>query len=97
MIRARRMRLADGSDGPWLAGITLDPAMVYQAWCHQRGYVCFIEEIGGRRVEAGASFGAAYAIGWFDDIAEMEAVADAHRGATRLEVSAEGPRPVAEG
>lgn len=97
MIRARRMRLADGSDGPWLAGITLDPAMVYQAWCHQRGYVCFIEEIGGWRVEAGASFGAAYAIGWFDDIAEMEAVADAHRGATRLEVSAEGPRPVAEG
>lgn len=92
MIRARQMRLQDGSPGPWLAGITLDPAAVYQAWCHQRGYVCFIEEIGGRRVEAGESFGAAYAIGWFDDLAQMEAVADEHRGATGLDVSAEGWR-----
>lgn len=97
IIRARQMRLADGTPGPWLAGITLDPAAVYQGWCHQRGYVCFIEEIGGRRVEAEESFGAAYAIGWFGDIAEMEAVADEHRGATALGVSAEGWRLVAEG
>lgn len=96
MIRARQMRLDDGSAGPWLAGITLEPATVYQAWCHQRGYVCFIQEIGGWCVEAGESFGAAYAIGWFDDIAQMEAVADEHRGATGLAVDASGWRLVTE-
>ena len=79
MIRAYRPRLADGP-GPWLAGITLDPADVYEAWCHQRGYVCFIEEIGGRPVRAGQAFGAAYAIGWFDSVGEMEEVADQWHG-----------------
>jgi len=44
--------------GPWLAGMTLDPAVVYEAWCHQRGYVCMIEEFGGRPVPAGGSFSA---------------------------------------
>src|SRR5262249_25232683 len=47
-IRAYQVTLPNGDDGPWLAGMTLDPADVYQAWCHQRGYVCLIEEIGGR-------------------------------------------------
>lgn len=90
MIRARQTRLADGTVGPWLAGITLDPSAVYQAWCHQRGYVCFIEEIGGRPVKAGESFGAAYAVGWFDSVEEMEALARQHHGAQGLRVSADG-------
>src|SRR5438874_2784089 len=40
--------LKTGNDGPWLAGMTLDPGVVSEAWCHQRGYVCLIEEFGGR-------------------------------------------------
>jgi len=88
MIRARQVTLPDGSAGPWLAGITLAPEIVFQAWCHQRGYVCFIEEIGGWPVRAGESFGAAYAVGWFEDIEEMHALAAARDGATGVEVDA---------
>ena len=48
-IRAYRIRDKEtGRDGPWLAGMTLDPSIVHEAWCHQRGYVCMIEEFGGR-------------------------------------------------
>lgn len=99
MVRAYQVAMPDGSDGPWLAGITLDPSVVYQAWCHQRGYVCFIEEIGGRRVEAGESFGAAYLVGWFDSIDEMETAAREHAGAVALDVSEDGWRllPAEEG
>jgi hypothetical protein len=79
MIRAYQVRLANGP-GPWLAGITLDPGLVSEAWCHQRGYVCFIEEVGGRPVARDEQFGAAYAVGWFDDIAQMQQTADAYRG-----------------
>ncbi len=97
MIRAYQVAMPDAPDGPWLAGITLDPSVVYQAWCHQRGYVCFIEEIGGRRVEEGESFGAAYLVGWFDSIDDMEAAAREHSGAQGLRVDASGweltPRP----
>src|SRR5262249_58215129 len=71
MIRAYQVK-RDGKPGPWLAGITLDPSAVSEAWCHQRGYVCFIEELGGRKGKAGESFGAAYAVGWVDDVKEME-------------------------
>jgi hypothetical protein len=60
--------------------LTLDPGAVAEAWCHQRGYVCFIEELHRRKVKAGESFGAAYAVGWFDDIPEMEKVAERYRG-----------------
>ena len=67
--------------------MTLDPAMVYEAWCHQRGYICMIEEIGGYAVKAGESFGAAFIVGYFDSIEEMERVYDAHKGASGLEVS----------
>ena len=88
-IRAYQVKL-EGRPGPWLAGITLDPETVWEAWCHQRGYVCFIQEIGGYAVSAGESFGAAYAVGWFDDVAEMESVADEHRGVRELEVGADG-------
>jgi hypothetical protein len=85
MIRAYQVKV-DGKPGPWLAGMTLDPAAVSEAWCHERGYVCFIEELHGRKVKAGESFGAAYVVGWFDDIAEMEKVYDRHKGVRGLAV-----------
>jgi hypothetical protein len=83
MIRAYQVKL-DGKPGPWLAGMTLDPKAVSEAWCHQRGYICFIEELHGRKVKAGESFGAAYAVGWFDDVAEMEKVYDRFKGKQRI-------------
>jgi len=91
MIRAYRVRQA-GKPGPWLAGLTLDPSAVSEAWCHQRGYVCFIEELGGRRVKAGESFGAAYAVGWFDDVAAMQAVCDRYRGKRAISLTDHGFR-----
>ncbi len=92
-IRAYRLRDPQtGKDGPWLAGMTLDPAAVYEAWCHQRGYVCFIEEIGGRPIEPGEHFGAAFIVGYFDSIDEMHRVYDRHKGHTALEVRAKGWR-----
>jgi hypothetical protein len=88
-IRAYQLRLG-GKPGPWLAGMTLDPAEVVEAWCHQRGYICFIEELHGKAVKAGETFGAAYVVGYFDDIPEMERVYDRYKGARRIEVSAKG-------
>jgi hypothetical protein len=85
MIRAYQVKV-DGRPGPWLAGITLDPAAVSEAWCHQRGYVCFIEELHGRAVKAGEGIGAAYAVGWFDDVAAMERLADRYRGARGITI-----------
>jgi hypothetical protein len=79
VIRAYQIK-QDGKPGPWLAGMTLDPAEVCEAWCHQRSYVCFIEELHRKKVKAGESFGAAYVVGFFDDIAEMEKVYDAYKG-----------------
>jgi len=90
-IRACRLRDPNsGRDGPWLAGMTLDPAVVYEAWCHQRGYVCMIEEFGGRPVQAGESFSAAFLVGYFDSIDAMHAVYDRYRGHTALEVAEDG-------
>ena len=89
MIRAYQVK-RDGKPGPWLAGMTLDPAAVSEAWCHQRGYVCFIEELNGRQVKAGEMFGAAYVVGWFDDIAEMERVYDKYKGKRKLTATANG-------
>jgi hypothetical protein len=83
MIRAYQVK-HDGKPGPWLAGMTLDPAEVSEAWCHQRGYVCFIEEIYCKRVKAGDSFGAAYIVGWFDSIPEMKRVYDRFKGKRRI-------------
>jgi len=92
-IRAYHLRdPATGKDGPWLAGMTLDPASVSEAWCHQRGYVCMIEEIGGRPIRAGQALGAAYIVGFFDSIAEMERVYDQHAGHDALEADARGWR-----
>ena len=91
MIRAYHTRdPKTGADGPWLAGMTLNPADTSEAWCHQRGYVCFIHEVGERPVKAGGSFGAAYVVGWFDSIEEMEKVYDQYRGHSSLEVSTQG-------
>ena len=80
-IRARKIR---GARMPWLAGMTLRPGIVYEAWCHQRGYVCFIQEIGGLAVKRGDSFAAAYAVGYFDSIEEMQRACDRLRGFTSL-------------
>ncbi len=83
-----------GKDGPWLTGMTLDPSVVSEAWCHQRGYVCLIEEVGGRPIRAGESFGAAYIVGFFDSIAEMERVYDQYAGHDAIEVDDRGWRLV---
>jgi hypothetical protein len=79
MIRAYQLKLA-GRPGPWLAGMTLDPSETSEAWCHQRGYVCMIEELHRKPVRAGETFGAAYVVGYFDDIPEMERVYDRCKG-----------------
>ncbi len=78
MIRAYQLKLS-GQPGPWLAGMTLDPEAVSEVWCHQRGYVCFIQELHGRKVKAGESFGASYIVGFFDDIPAMEKTYDQYR------------------
>uniref|UniRef100_A0A7C2P0A0 DUF4861 domain-containing protein n=1 Tax=Schlesneria paludicola TaxID=360056 RepID=A0A7C2P0A0_9PLAN len=87
-IRAYHLRNPQtGQAGPWLAGMTLKPDVVSEAWCHQRGYVCLIEEFGGRPIRAGESFSAAFLVGYFDTIEEMHAAYDAHQGYTALEVT----------
>lgn len=90
-IRAYHLRdPKTGADGPWLAGMTLDPSVVSEAWCHQRGYICLIEEYGGRPVAAGESFSAAFVVGYFDSIDEMHQVYDQYAGHTGLTVDANG-------
>ena len=92
-IRAYHLRdPKTGKDGPWLAGMTLAPEAVSEAWCHQRGYVCMIEEFGGRRVRAGESFSAAFLVGYFDSIEEMERTYDRYAGATGLALDEHGWR-----
>jgi len=94
-IRACRLRNPEtGALGPWLAGIVLDPSVVCEAWCHQRGYVCMILEFGGRPIKPGESFQAAFIIGYFDSVEEMHEVADRYRGFTGIEVTSEGWRLV---
>lgn len=90
-IRAYHLRdPKTGKDGPWLAGMTLNPGVVSEAWCHQRGYVCLIEEVGGRPVKEGESFGAAFLVGFFDSIEEMNRAYDEHSGNRGLSVDAKG-------
>ena len=86
-IRAYRIRDKEtGQDGPWLAGMTLDPGIVHEAWCNQRRYVCMIQEFGGRPIKAGESFSAAFIVGFFDSIDEMHLVYDQYAGHTGLTV-----------
>jgi len=90
-IRAYRLRdPKTGKAGPWLAGMTLQPSVVHEAWCHQRNYVCLIEEFGGRPVQAGGFFRAAFIVGYFDSIAEMHKVYDKHAGHTGLLINQSG-------
>jgi hypothetical protein len=90
-IRAYQLRdPKSGKVGPWLAGMTLEPSVVHEAWCHQRGYVCMIEEFGGRPIRPGESFSAAFVVGYFDSIDEMNRVYDRYRGHTGLELTEEG-------
>lgn len=79
----------EGGEGPWLAGMTLNPDDVYQAWCHQRGYVCLIQELGGLPTKPGDTFGACYLIGWFDDVEAMHIAYDRFKGWSGLAL--EGP------
>lgn len=90
-IRAYHLRDPQtGKEGPWLAGMTLQPDVVSEAWCHERGYVCLIEEFGGRPIKAGESFSAAFVVGFFDSIEEMHAVYDQYAGYTGLEANSDG-------
>ncbi len=90
-IRAYHLRdPRTGQPGPWLAGMTLDPTSVSEAWCHQRGYVCLIEEIGGRPIKAGQTFGATFLVGYFDSIEDMERTYDQYKGHDALEVDDRG-------
>lgn len=94
-IRAYRLRDKEsGADGPWLAGLTLEPSVVYEAWCSQRpgGIIVMIEEIHGRPVKAGESFSAAHIVGYFDSIEEMHEVYERHQGHTALEADPTGWR-----
>lgn len=96
-IRAYHMRDKEtGEDGPWLAGMTLDPAVVYEAWCSQRpgGIIVLILEMHGKPVTAGESFSAAHLVGYFDTIEDMHAVYDRYQGHTALVVDPSGWRLV---
>lgn len=86
-IPDRLIRAYQLTNGVWLAGMCLDPSLAYESWCHERGYVCFIHEIGGRPVSVGESFGAVHLIGFFDDIPEMEKVFDVHKGSKALGIN----------
>jgi len=94
-IRAYRLRdRVTGKEGPWLAGMTLEPRIVHEAWCHQRGYVCMIEEFGlppgHAALPPGGSFSAAFVVGFFDSVEEMETVYDRYAGHTGLRVDETG-------
>lgn len=94
-IRAYRLRDPEtGRDGPWLAGLTLEPSVVYEAWCSQRpgGIIVMIEEVHGRPVRAGESFSAAHIVGYFDTIEAMHEVYDRYRGHTALVADSSGWR-----
>lgn len=85
MIRAYQVKL-NGKPGPWLAGMTLDPSEVCEAWCHQRNYVCFIQELHRKRVKAGETFGSAYIVGYFDSIEDMHKVYDRYKGVRSIAI-----------
>ena len=94
-IRAYHLRDKEtGKDGPWLAGLTLEPSIVYEAWCSQRsgGIIVMIEEIYGRPIKAGQSFSAAHVVGYFDTIDQMHAVCEQYEGHTALSVDQSGWR-----
>ncbi|MGL4463721.1 MAG: hypothetical protein ACRDD1_21665 [Planctomycetia bacterium] len=82
-----------GAPGPWLAGLTLEPSVVYEAWASQRlnnNIIVMIEEVHGRPVKAGESFSAAHIIGFFDTVEEMHALFDKYKGRTALTADKDG-------
>lgn len=83
-----------GEDGPWLAGLTLNPSVVYEAWCSQRpgNIIVLIEEIHGKQVKAGESFSAAHIVGFFDTIEDMHKTYDRYKGHIALTVDQTGWR-----
>lgn len=92
-IRAYHLRNKEtGAAGPWLAGLTLDPSIVYEAWCSQRpgGIIVMIEEINGKPVNAGESFSAAHIVGYFDDINQMHELYEQNKGNTKLTANTSG-------
>lgn len=94
-IRAYHLRDKEtGKDGPWLAGLTLDPSIVYEAWCSQRpgGIIVMIEEVYGRPIRAGESFSAAHIVGYFDSIEAMHKTYDRYQGHTAVSVDPSGWR-----
>jgi hypothetical protein len=94
-IRAYHLRdPKSGKDGPWLAGITLEPSIVYEAWCSQRpgDIIVMIEEVHGRPVKAGETFTAAHLVGFFESIDQMHAASARYRGHTKLRADATGWR-----
>src|SRR4051812_16587830 len=94
-IRAYHLRdPKTGKDGPWLAGLTLDPSVVYEAWASMRpgGIIVMIEEIHGRPTKVGDTFSAAHIVGYFDGIDEMHKVYGKYKGNTKLAVDGEGWR-----
>jgi hypothetical protein len=94
-IRAYHLRdKKTGVEGPWLAGLTLEPSVVYEAWCSQRpgGIIVMIEEIHGKRVKAGESFSAAHIVGYFDNTDEMHKVYERYKGHTKLSADPSGWR-----
>jgi hypothetical protein len=96
-IRAYHLRdKATGKDGPWLAGLTLEPSVVYEAWCSQRpgGIIVMIQEIHGKPTKAGDSFSAAHIVGYFDTIEEMHAEYEQNKGHTGLMADESGWRLV---
>ncbi len=70
--------------------MTLDPSVVYAAWCNQRkgGIVVMIEEIFGRPIEAGESFSAAHVVGFFDSTKQMHQIYNRFKGHTALKADA---------
>ena len=84
--------LADAPKVHWTA--TLEPAVVYEAWCSQRpgNIIVMIEEIHGKKVRAGESFSAAHIVGYFDTIEEMHRVYERYKGHTALAADKSGWR-----
>jgi hypothetical protein len=96
-IRAYHLRdRKTGKAGPWLAGLTLEPSVVYEAWCSQRpgGIIVMIEEVHGKPAKAGESFSAAHIVGYFDTVEDMHKVYDRHKGHTALTADRSGWRLV---
>ena len=95
-IRGYRLRdPQSGKQGPWLAGMTLEPSVVHEAWCMQQSrHLVFILECPGRPIKAGQSFSAAFVVGFFDTIEEMHAVNVCYKGHTALTADPSGWRLV---